>query len=90
MPTDKTLDIRQTLRGAARSVTVWVNGLFLTAVPYADQIITAVMTGVSDYLPELQPYLPANWYRAVGIVVVAFNIVQRARTTKSLAEKAAK
>ena len=77
------------LKGARRSVTVWVNSLFLAAVPFADRIIVAVMTNVRDTMPELQPYLPDNWFKAVGIAVVVFNIIQRARTTQSLAEKAA-
>lgn len=82
--------MKLTLKGALKSVTVWVNGLFLAAAPFADQIITAAMTGVRDYLPELQPYLPDNIYKAAGIAVVAFNIWQRARTSMSLAEKGAK
>lgn len=84
------MNLKLKLQGALRSVTVWVNGLFLAFVPFADQIITAVMTGVRDHLPELAPYLPENWFKAVGIAVVIFNIYQRARTSTSLAEKGAK
>lgn len=71
------------IRGALRSVTVWVNGMLLAAWPFADQIIQ----GVRDNLPALQPYLPEDVFRNVGLAVVIFNIYQRARTSKSLAEK---
>lgn len=74
------------LRGALRSVTMWVNGLFLAAYPFADQIVQAV----NDNLPALQPYLPASAPKAIGLAAVLFNIYQRTRTTQSLAEKGAK
>lgn len=74
------------LRGALRSATMWVNGLFLAAYPFADQIVQ----GVNEYLPALQPYLPENVFKGVGLAVILFNIYQRTRTSKSLAEKGAK
>lgn len=74
------------LRGALRSVTMWVNGIFLAAYPFADSVIQ----GVHDSLPDLAQYLPANMFKAVGLAVIVFNIYQRTRTTKSLAEKGSK
>ncbi len=74
------------IRGALRSVTVWVNGMLLAAWPFADKIMQAVR----DNLPALQPYLPEDVFRNVGLAVVIFNIFQRARTTQSLAQKGAK
>lgn len=76
---------KENLRGALRSATIWVNGIFLAAYPFAEDI----MRGVRDYLPDLQPHLPENVFKAVGLAVVVFNIYQRTRTTKSLAEKGA-
>jgi hypothetical protein len=73
------------LRGALRSATMWVNGLFLAAYPFAGDIVLAVR----ENLPGLAEYLPANIYQAVGLAVVIFNIYQRTRTKESLAEKGA-
>ena len=73
------------LRGALRSATMWVNGLFLAAYPFADQIIA----GVRDNLPALAEYMPANVFKGVGLAVILFNIYQRTRTNQSLAEKGA-
>jgi hypothetical protein len=73
------------LRGALRSVTIWVNGLMLALFPFADQIAQ----GIHDNLPELAQYLPANTFKALGLAVVVFNIYQRTRTKASLAEKGA-
>jgi len=77
------MNMMNKLRGALRSATMWVNGLFLAAYPFADQIIA----GVRDNLPALAEYMPANVFKAVGLAVILFNIYQRTRTTKSLAEK---
>lgn len=77
--------MRNKLRGAARSITIWINGLFLAAWPFADQI----MQGIRDNLPAIQPYVTESVYRYVGLAVVAFNIVQRARTKLSLDQKGA-
>ena len=71
------------LRGALQSVTMWVNGIFLAAVPFADQIAQ----GLHDAMPELSQYIPDNIYKAVGVAIVLFNLYQRTRTTKSLEEK---
>lgn len=74
------------LRGALRSATIWVNGLLLAALPFADSLAPAMV----EYLPELAPYLPADMYKALAVAGVLFNIYQRARTTMSLEEKGAK
>lgn len=78
--------LRQKLRGAARSVTMWVNGILVVVFPFTEMILDAVR----DQLPAMQPYLPSNIYQYVGIVVVIFNMYQRTQTTKSLAEKGQK
>ena len=71
------------LRGALKSVTIWVNGVFLTVFSFSDQI----MQGMHDSLPDLSQYLPANVFKVVGIAVVLFNLYQRTRTKQSLADK---
>ena len=79
------MNMMNKFRGALRSATMWVNGLFLAAYPFADQVVA----GVRDNLPALAEYMPANAFKAVGLAVILFNIYQRTRTDKSLAEKGA-
>lgn len=74
------------LRGAWRSTTVWVNGILLTLWPFAGDLVIAA----HQYLPDLAQFLPADIYKWVGGVIAVFNIIQRARTTQSLAEKGIK
>lgn len=71
------------LRGARRSLTVWFNGLLLTALPYAEDIIGFIRQA----LPELQAYLPDNWYKVMGVVVVVVNLLLRLKTKAALADK---
>ena len=73
------------LIGALRSVTMWVNALFLALYPFASEIVA----GLHDAMPTLAEYLPSNIYKGIGIAVVVFNLMQRTRTTKSLTEKGA-
>lgn len=74
------------IKGALRSVTIWVNGVFLALFPFADSIIQ----GIHDNLPDLSQYLPADVFKVIGVAVVVFNIYQRTRTNQSLADKGAK
>lgn len=76
-------NLRLSLIGALKSVTMWVNGLFLAAYPFATEIIA----GLHDAMPTLAEYLPSNVYKGVGLAVVVFNLYQRTRTVKSLKEK---
>lgn len=70
---------REKLRGGLKSATVIVNAAFLAILPFYESAIVS--------LPELQPYLPENIYRKVGIAVVIINIVLRFRTHKPLEHK---
>jgi hypothetical protein len=56
----------------------------LAAYPFADSIIAAV----HDNLPALEPYLPANMFRAVGLALVIYNIVHGARMAAKTAKAA--
>lgn len=70
------------IRAICKSFTIWLNAALLIAYPFADSIIS----GVRDNLPALEPYLPANIFRAVGLALVIYNIVHASR----IAAKAAK
>ncbi len=71
------------LKGALRSTTIWVNGVLLAILSFAGEIVAAAQF----YMPELAQYLPADIYRWLGVAIVVFNMYQRTRTKKSLAEK---
>lgn len=84
------LNFIEKLKGAWRSKTVWVNSIFLTLLPFADQLVVAiapVLQDLSASLPELQPYLPDNIYKFVGICMVCVNIFLRFKTRLPLDAK---
>lgn len=70
------MKIVEQFRAARRSFTVWLNALLLAAYPFADAIIAAIRSN----LPELAQYLPANVFRAVGLILVIYNIAHALRT----------
>ena len=76
------MTIMDHLRSAWKSFTVWMNAALLIAYPFADQIIAGIRTN----LPDLAPYLPANVFRAVGLVLVIYNIVHAARMAAKLGQ----
>lgn len=68
------------LKGSLKSVTVWVNSIFLSLLPFYDDLRTS--------LPELQPYLPDDAYKKMVFALVILNIVLRFRTKVDLKDKA--
>lgn len=72
-------NFKMKIRGAVRSFTVMVNVAFLAALPLYDEAVKA--------LPDLQPYIPENIYRKVGVAVVVINILLRFRTRRALEHK---
>lgn len=77
--------MKNKLRGALRSMTIWVNTIFLALLANADFIALAL----SENLPFLGSVLRAELVQALSIALGLFNLYQRARTSKSLAEKGA-
>ncbi|QJE03035.1 hypothetical protein HH212_26115 [Massilia forsythiae] len=75
--------MKDRIKAWRQSAGVWLNAMLLVAFPYTDQILQ----GVSDYLPSLAPYLPANVYKWVGLVVVVANVVRAARRARPAAAK---
>lgn len=68
------------LRGAARSLTMWVNGVAATAV--------AALPTLRDDFPQIEQYLDHQVYRYAMGALIAANILLRMKTTSSLADKA--
>ena len=71
--------MKDKLRGAWRSVTIWFNGLLLAALP--------LFEACRDYLPGLQEYVTPTVYKWVGLSVVLINIGLRFKTSRDLAHK---
>lgn len=61
-----------------RSWTIWFNGI---------GGIAALLPMASDQLPQLQDYLPDNFYHYAMVALVVGNILLRFKTTKALADK---
>lgn len=74
------------IRGAFKSLTIWVNGILLSIFPFANDITS----GIQENLPQLGQYLPENIFKTLGLAVVVFNIWLRVRTTHSLEAKGEK
>jgi len=66
-------------KGSLKSVTIWVNSLFLSILPFYDEM--------RDGLPQLQPYLPDNAYKWMALALVVLNISLRFKTKHDLADK---
>lgn len=66
-----------TLRAELRKYSTWFYASLLAILPYADSIVAAIATN----MPALAEYLPANVYKALGVLIVVVNIVRSARTT---------
>ena len=73
------------LRGALRSMTIWVNSLMLIALANVDFIAMAI----TEHLPAMGQVLPKELVFALSVALSLFNLYQRTRTTQSLAEKGA-
>jgi hypothetical protein len=67
------------LKGAWRSLTIWLNGLLLALIPALDY--------AKDSLPQLADYLAPERYKLIMLCVVGLNIALRFRTNASLAAK---
>ena len=71
--------IKYWIIGALKSLTVWVNSLAGTLVIFLPEL--------KEALPELAPHLGPETYKWLALVVIVSNLVLRAKTSKSLAEK---
>lgn len=67
------------IKGMYKSLTIWVNGIFLALFP--------LIGIIKESLPDLGQYLAPGVFKWVGLVVVVMNIALRFKTNKSLADK---
>lgn len=71
--------LKEKLRGALKSWTVWFNALMATAIPFLDY--------AQDQIPSLSGLVPSDFYRYVLGAVVVANLFLRFKTDRSLASK---
>lgn len=76
---DLLVRVRADLRRAHKSLTIWFNGVFGSAV--------VALPFLQGSLPEMREFLPEGIYQYLMGVVVAGNILLRFKTSKGLAEK---
>jgi hypothetical protein len=69
----------QKIKGAVKSWTIWFNGVA--------SAIVAGLPMLQDSFPQLQPYIPANFYKWAMFVIIAVNLVLRFKTNKPLEQK---
>lgn len=67
------------IQGAVRSITIWINGVALAAIPLYESF--------KDHFTQLQPYMTDANYRKLAMCIIVGNIILRFRTTKDLANK---
>lgn len=71
------------LRGAARSKTIWLNGIGFMIV----QQLPDAMPDLMNQFPTLQPYLPANIFQTLTVCMVVLNMMLRFHTRMPLEAK---
>jgi len=71
--------LKNWLRGAYRSMTIWFNSITGT--------LAAAIPLIPEYLPDLKPYLTQNAYMTLLIINIVGNILLRAKTKTALPEK---
>lgn len=70
---------KKALAGCHKSWTIWFNAGLLALLPMVEY--------AHDNYTQLEPFLGADTYKLVGLIVVIANIVLRFKTTSSLSEK---
>lgn len=66
-------------RNAWKSWTIWVNGASIAVVASLPDLI--------DQFPQLQPYVPENFYKAAMLALTVTNIALRFKTNSGLEAK---
>lgn len=70
--------IKQYLGGVWKSWTIWINGIILIGLQFADSLAVT--------LPIVREHLPPSAYSFLG-TLAAINILLRFKTNKSIADK---
>jgi hypothetical protein len=74
----ETMTAGQKARAVVRALAASVSAALLATLPFIDEIVVAL----DRHLPMLAPYLPADVYRWIGLIVVVANIVRALRQVK--------
>lgn len=73
------MKITSKLKGAWKSWTIRLNAIGIA--------VLSGLPAVADAIPQMQSFLPEDWYRVIGGVIVGANILLRFKTDKPLDEK---
>lgn len=76
---DKLKNLKEDLKRAHLSLTLWFNGV-------AGTLVVALPEAQASF-PQLQEYIPADTYRLVMGVLIVGNMLLRFRTDKALRAK---
>lgn len=75
--------MRDTVRGAWRSVTIWFNAVLATLLVIVPEAASYAVAN----LPQLQPYIPENVYKLLMLVALVGNIALRFKTSRPLDQR---
>lgn len=67
------------LRGAVKSLTIWLNGVGL--------IVLASWNDIAQSVPQLEQFVSAETYKLIGGALVVGNILVRFKTKHALQDK---
>jgi len=71
--------LRQRLSGMKKSFTIWFNSVVGTAVVGIPQL--------QDSLPQIQTYIPENFFKILAVTLIIGNILLRIKTNRGLENK---
>ena len=71
------------LKGAYKSLTIWLNAMFLGLISNAD----LVMSSLRENLPTVSQWLNADMLKYSAYFIIGVNVLMRFRTHNSLADK---
>lgn len=71
------------LKGAYKSLTIWLNAMFLGLISNAD----TVMSSLRDNLPTVSQWLNADMLKYSAYFIIGVNVLLRFKTKSSLADK---
>lgn len=75
--------MKDKFKGTIKSLTIWVNGVFVALVSNAE----TVMSALRENLPTVSQWLNADMLKYSALFIIGVNVLLRFKTNKSLADK---
>lgn len=76
---DKLSGLFADIKSAYKSLTIWVNGIVLTAI--------SLLPLAQDYAPQLKEYISDDLYKQMMLILIVANIALRFKTSSALRDK---